>query len=188
MKRFRLAVIIGSTRKGRLGSTIAQWFTGVAGRREDVAVDVIDLAEARLPYDLSDERPAEVAAYARRVAEADAVVIVTPEYNHSFPAPLKNAIDWLREEWRRKPVGFVSYGGVSGGMLAVEQLRQVFAELQALTIRNNVAFSNVWAQFADGVPVEADRRARSANGMIDQLVWWADALAPAGEADRNLAA
>lgn len=172
----RLAVIVGSTRTGRLGPMVAKWFLSEAARRPDVTIDLIDLVDARLPYDLGEERSPEVISYAQRVEQADAVVIVTPEYNHSFPAPLKNAIDWLRAEWRHKAVGFVSYGGLSGGILAVEQLRQVFAELDAVTMRSNVSFPNVWAQFVDGIPVEADRYRRAADRLIDQLAWWTNAL------------
>ena len=96
--RIHLAIIIGSTRQGRFAPTVARWFVAQAERRYDMAVDVIDLAEARLPDVLTDKPPDEVAAVTRRLAEADAFVVVTPEYNHSFPAPLKNAIDWHFKE------------------------------------------------------------------------------------------
>jgi NAD(P)H-dependent FMN reductase len=82
----------------------------------------------------------EVASITLRLANADAFVVVTPKYNHNFPAPLKNAIDWRYNKWRAKPVGFVSYGGMGGGLRAVEQLRQVFAELHAVTVRDAVNF------------------------------------------------
>src|SRR5271165_2393581 len=121
-----LAIIIGSTRKGRFAPVVARWFVGQAERRDDMAVDVIDLADTQLPDVLSGEPGPEVAAVTTRLAAADAFVVVTPEYNHSFPAPLKNAIDWHSREWRAKPVGFVSYGGIGGGLRAVEQLRLVF--------------------------------------------------------------
>ena len=121
--RLQLAIVIGSTRKGRLAPAVAEWFAGVARESGEMAVDVIDLAEARLPEVLSDQPGPEVEAMARRrLAAAEAFVVVTPEYNHSFPAPLKTAIDWHRREWQAKPVGFVSYGGRSGGLRAVEQL------------------------------------------------------------------
>ena len=78
---------------------------------------------------------------------ADAFVVVTPEYNHGYPAPLKELIDSVNAEWQAKPVAFVSYGGVSGGLRAVEQLRLVFAELHAVTIRDSVSFPGAWEQF-----------------------------------------
>src|SRR5438034_9745310 len=113
--RLHLAIIIGSTRKGRFAPTVAGWFAGQAERRDDMAVDVIDLAGAQLPDVLSDKPGPQVAAVTPRLAAADAFVVVTPEYNHSFPAPLKNAIDWHFKEWQAKPVGFVSYGAWAEG-------------------------------------------------------------------------
>src|SRR5205809_4222360 len=175
--RLHLAIIIGSTRKGRFAPTVAGWFTGQAERRDDMAVDVIDLAGAQLPDVLSDKPGPQVAAVTPRLAAADAFVGGTPEYNHSFPAPLKNAIDWHFKEWQAKPVGFVSYGGLGGGLRAVEQLRQVFAELHAVTVRDTVSFHGVWAQFdSDGRPKDPGVCERAAKSMLDQLAWWADAL------------
>jgi NAD(P)H-dependent FMN reductase len=172
-----LAIIIGSTRQGRFAPTVANWFAGQARQRDDLTVDVIDLAEARLPDVLSEKPAPELAAITPRLASADAFVVVTPEYNHSFPAPLKTAIDWHFKEWRAKPVGFVSYGGISGGLRAVEQLRQVFAELHAVTVRDTVSFHGPWTQFdAEGLPKDSDRYERIAQSMLDQLAWWGHAL------------
>lgn len=172
-----LAIIIGSTRQGRFAPTVARWFAEHAGRRDDMTVDLIDLAEAQLPDVLADKPPPEVAAVTPRLTQADAFVVVTPEYNHSFPAPLKSAIDWHFKEWRAKPIGFVSYGGMSGGLRAVEQLRQVFAELHAVTVRDTVSFHGAWAQFdSDGLPKDANRYDKAAKSMLDQLAWWGQAL------------
>jgi NAD(P)H-dependent FMN reductase len=173
----KLAIIIGSTRQGRFAPTVANWIAGQAIQRDDLSVDLIDLAEARLPDVLSGEPSPEVAAITPRLEEADAFVVVTPEYNHSFPAPLKTAIDWHFTAWRAKPVGFVSYGGISGGLRAVEQLRQVFAELHAVTVRDSVSFHGAWVQFdSDGRPKDADRYEKTAKTMLDQLVWWGISL------------
>jgi NAD(P)H-dependent FMN reductase len=175
--RLFLTIIIGSTRQGRFAPTVANWFAGQAGRRDDMTVDVIDLAEARLPDVLTDKPTPEVTAITLRLGSADAFVVVTPEYNHSFPAPLKNAIDWHFIEWRAKPVGFVSYGGTGGGLRAVEQLRQVFAELHAVTVRDTVSFHGAWMQFdSDGRPKDPERYERAAQSMLDQLAWWGQAL------------
>ncbi|MFG1997835.1 NADPH-dependent FMN reductase [Spirillospora sp. NPDC048911] len=176
----RTAIIIGSTREGRFALTVAGWFAALAARRADLELDVIDLAETRLPDTLGEldgTEPAAVRALAPRLAAADAFVVVTPEYNHSFPAPLKTAIDWYVDEWKAKPVDFVSYGGASGGLRAVEQLRQVFAELQAVTIRETVSFHSCWNRFDDrGRPIDAAGAAAAAGGLLDQLTWWARAL------------
>ncbi|MFH8346979.1 NADPH-dependent FMN reductase [Streptomyces sp. NPDC018045] len=178
---FTLAVIVGSTREGRFAPVVANWFAGHAGRRADVVTDVIDLDEIR-PYELRYGSE-EMAAYAKRVGTADAFVVITPEYNHSFPAPLKHAVDLLREEWQAKPVGFVSYGGISGGLRAVEQLRLVFAELHATTVRETVSFPMAGRLFDDEgalrEPLDADR---AATVLLDQLAWWAHALREAREA------
>ncbi|WP_106400803.1 NADPH-dependent FMN reductase [Actinocorallia populi] len=176
----RTAMLIGSTRRGRFGPTVARWFAGLAGQRTDMALDVIDLGTAGLPDTLIDEGddvPGPVRALAPRLAAADAFVIVTPEYNHSFPAPLKTAVDWFVDEWRAKPVGFVSYGGMSGGLRAVEQLRLVFSELHAVTVRDTVSFHSCREKFDDaGRPVDAAGCDAAAKGLLDQLAWWARAL------------
>src|SRR3954452_10012429 len=138
--RLRLAIIIGSTREGRFAPTVARWFGEQADRRDDLTVDVVDLAEAQLPDTLTNTPGPKVEALRQRLSGAEAFVVVTPEYNRSFPASLKNAIDWYSKEWRAKPVAFVSYGGIAGGLRAVEQLRQVFTELHAVTIRDTVSF------------------------------------------------
>jgi NAD(P)H-dependent FMN reductase len=142
-----------------------------------MAGDVIDLAETALPDILGGQRESAVEAISARLAAADGFVIITPEYNHSFPAPLKTAIDWHSKEWHAKPVAFVSYGGSAGGLRAVEQLRQVFAELNAVTVRNSVSFVGVWGQFDEaGRPRESERCEKSASAMLNQLAWWAQSL------------
>jgi NAD(P)H-dependent FMN reductase len=173
----RTGVIIGSTREGRFGPTVARWFAGVAGRRPDVRVDLIDLAEANLPAVYPRQPDPTTRAFIERVEVADAFVVVTPEYNHGYPASLKQAIDLPHRQWRAKPVGFVSYGGMSGGFRAVEQLRQVFAELHAVTMRDTVSFHNFWDGFdPDGQPLDRAGAEAAATAMLDQLVWWALAL------------
>jgi NAD(P)H-dependent FMN reductase len=173
----QLAIIIGSTRQGRFGPTVAQWFAGQAELRDDMAVNVIDLAEAQLPDVLTGEPAPELVFVTPRLAEADAFVVVTPEYNHSFPAPLKSAIDWHSKEWQAKPIGFVSYGGMAGGLRAVEHLRQVFAELHAVTVRDTVSFHVAWEQFdSDGRPKSPDGCNAAAKSMLDRLAWWGFAL------------
>jgi NAD(P)H-dependent FMN reductase len=156
---------------------VAQWFVRQCGPRTDRTVDLIELAEVDLPWVLPTRPDPAVAAFAERIDRADAIVVVTPEYNHAYPAPLKQAIDLLRTEWQAKPVGFVAYGGISGGLRAVEQLRLVFAELHAVTIRDTVSFHGAWQRFdGSGEPVEPDGCNAAAKLMLDQLTWWAGAL------------
>ncbi len=174
--RLRVAVLVGSTRPGRRGRTIADWFVGEAATRDDLVLDLIDLLEVGLPAALPAGPDPVVDAYVARLERADAFVVVTPEYNHGYPASLKQAIDVAGAEWHAKPVGFVAYGGMAGGMRAVEQLRQVFAELHAPTMRDVVGFHGVHLKVRDGVPVEAADAAAAAKTLLEQLAWWAHAL------------
>ncbi|MEV7091128.1 NAD(P)H-dependent oxidoreductase [Streptomyces sp. NPDC093085] len=177
----KLAVILGSNREGRFGPVVSDWFLSRVASRADFTVELIDLAGAALPpvlsFNLAEDARAGLAKVSASLAEADAFVVLTPEYNHSFPAPLKSLIDWHHAEWQAKPVAFVSYGGISGGLRAVEQLRQVFAELHAVTVRDTVSFHNAGALFdEEGRPKDPTRCDAAATTMLDQLAWWALAL------------
>ncbi|WP_306303407.1 NADPH-dependent FMN reductase [Microtetraspora niveoalba] len=176
-----MAIIIGSTRRGRFGPTVAGWFAARARRRGDLDVDLVDLAQADLPQTLTDHEepvPARVRALSPRLTAADAFAVVTPEYNRSFPAPLKTAIDWYHEEWQAKPVTFVAYGRDSGGLHAVDQLRQVFTEVHAVAIRDVITLPRYWDLFAaDGTWPKATAECNAAaTTALDRLVWWAGAL------------
>ncbi|MBB3049948.1 NAD(P)H-dependent FMN reductase [Prauserella isguenensis] len=171
----RLVVIIGSTRSGRFAPVAAAWFADEVRKHHGFDVDVVDLQGMDLPDSL--EGTADTEALGLRLAAADAFVVVTPEYNHSYPAPLKAAIDHFHGEWLAKPVGFVTYGGMSGGLRAVEHLRGVFAELHAVTVRDTISFYNYPHQFGDdGVPNDAVSAGEAAKGMLGQLLWWGRAL------------
>ncbi|MGW0662568.1 NADPH-dependent FMN reductase [Streptodolium elevatio] len=179
----RLAVIVGSNRDGRFAPVVADWAVGQARGHGEWDVDVIDVATTVLPAAIEvpgmSESP-EVAALGARLAAADAFVVVTPEYNHSFPAALKHMIDLFRDEWRAKPVGFVSYGGMGGGLRAVEQLRLVFAELHTVSMRDSISFHGAWERFdEEGQPVDAEGCASAAKGMLTQLEWWSRTLSEA---------
>jgi NAD(P)H-dependent FMN reductase len=172
-----LAIIIGSTREGRFGPRVAAWFAGVAREHPELTVEIIDLAEADLPVTLRREASPSLQRYRAQLERADAFVIVTPEYNHGYPAPLKQAIDLAYVEWQAKPVAFVSYGGMAGGLRAVEQLRQVFAEVHAVTVRDVVSLHNPWSLFDPDARVHESIGAEgAAKTMLDRLTWWANAL------------
>ncbi|WP_062984592.1 NADPH-dependent FMN reductase [Nocardia anaemiae] len=185
----KLAVIIGSVREGRFAPTVANWFVEQAARHGQFEIDLIDLAEADLPLALpavppamqpDPERPAGMTDLSRRLGEADAFVILTPDYNRSYPAALKAAIDWHFTQWDSKAIGFVGYSGGSGGLLAIEHLRQVFNELNAHTVRNYVSFPRYYLLFdAEGKLLDPTEPAAAAQAMLDQLHWWASALAAA---------
>ncbi|MBF6326972.1 NAD(P)H-dependent oxidoreductase [Nocardia transvalensis] len=187
----RLAVIIASVRDGRFGPVVANWFADQARAHGAFDVDVIDLAEFPLPtalpaiplrMDPHPPRPDGTAELTRRLDRADAMVIVTPDINRSYPASLKTAIDWHAAEWDRKTIGFVGYSGASGGLLAIEHLRQVFNELDAHTVRDYVSFPRYYQLFdADGRLHDPADAEAAADSMLDQLHWWASALAAARE-------
>ncbi|MGW0394693.1 NADPH-dependent FMN reductase [Streptomyces sp. NPDC003042] len=180
----KLAVVIGSVRGGRFGPTVANWFVEQAKKSDDFTVDLIDLADFPLPVEMPafgeepDEATKAVAArLSARLHDADAFAVVTPEYNHTFPSSLKNAIDWFFEEWSLKPVGLVSYGGMGGGLRAAEHLRQVFAEVHATTVRDMLSFHNAWGAFEkDGQPVSPEGSEAAAVNLLGQVGWWAEAL------------
>ncbi|MFD5630495.1 NADPH-dependent FMN reductase [Streptomyces sp. NPDC127072] len=175
----RVAVVLGSNREGRFGPVVADWLLGRIRERDDFLPEVVDVASVLLPTTLSPSpgAAAELAKVTPALAAADAFVVLTPEYNHSFPAGLKNLIDWHYTEWRAKPVALVSYGGLAGGLRAAEHLRQVFAELHAVTVRDTVSFHGAGAAFdAEGHPRDSTGPKAAAEVMLDQLAWWARAL------------
>lgn len=174
----KVGVLVGSVRTGRFADKISGWFVSEAARRDDMEIHVIDLSEPALVEELKLSldplgTPGEAPNLAARIDGLDAYVVITPEYNHGYPASLKLAIDYVYSEWRAKPVGFVSYGGIAGGHRAVEQLRQVFAELHAVTLRDTVSFHNAWEKFDDeGRPHDEDGASKAASVLLDQLAWW----------------
>jgi NAD(P)H-dependent FMN reductase len=178
-QRVKVGLIYGSARQGRFCDTVARWTEKELGGSGDFAVEVIDpAAHARAARnDLAADQASEYRSLRAQLREADAFVVVTPEYNHGYPAALKELIDSAGEEWYAKPVAFVSYGGVSGGIRAVEQLRQVFAELHVVSIRDSVSFQNAWQLFdASGCPAEPERCSAQMSRMLARLHWWAIAL------------
>lgn len=173
----RLNIIIGSVREGRFGPKVAHWYHQQAKAFAGFDGEIIDLADYPLPAALAPFDPPRgdvVDRLGTKLADSDAFCVVTPEYNHSFPASLKHAIDHFRSEWSAKPVALVSYGGLAGGLRAAEHLRLVFAELHAPTIREMVSFHNAWSSFdPPGNSPELDRAASAVTTQLRQLEWWA---------------
>src|SRR5689334_19449989 len=165
----RIAVIVGSTREGRVGDSVAEWVVRVAGRRNDIDVELVDLAAFDFPGRYPEVATAEMDRFTAAVARADGFVVVTPEYNRGIPASLKQAIDFAYDEWHAKPAGFVSYGCRSRGFHAIAALRVVFTELHVHTVRDEVAMD-----LMEDEPGPAQEPA--ATRMLDQVVWWSEAL------------
>lgn len=172
----KLEVVLGSVREGRFGETPFNWIVNEARLNSGFEVGAIDLAQFDVPNDFS--RNDDVESLAARLEAADAVIVISPEYNHSFSAPVKAFIDAMpKSAWQAKPVGFVTYGGFAAGLRAVEQLRLVFAELHAVTMRDVVSFYLMNQNFDDsGQPINTDGVNGAAKVLLDQLSWWATAL------------
>ncbi|MFK3982567.1 NADPH-dependent FMN reductase [Micromonospora sp. NPDC050397] len=178
----KVAIILGSTRPGRNGEAVARWVLDLASKRTDAEFELVDIATYNLPH-LDEAIPPSMGQYANehtkewaaKIAEFDAYVFVTPEYNHSTSGALKNAIDYLYGEWNNKAAGFVSYGSV-GGTRAVEHLRLIMAELQVATVRAQVALT-LHSDFENySVFKPAPMHDDTLNTVLDQVVAWGGAL------------
>ncbi|MDP9443043.1 MAG: NAD(P)H-dependent oxidoreductase [Actinomycetota bacterium] len=179
----RVAIITGSTRPGHKSEAVARWVLELADQREDAIFELVDIAQYQLPV-LDEPLPAAHGQYehahtkvwADKIASFDAYIFVTPEYNHSIPGALKNAIDFLYREWHNKAAAFVSYGVGAAGTRAVEHLRVVMAELQIADVRAHVALS-LSDDFDDfTTPAPRPHRAKDLATLLDQLLSWAKAL------------
>lgn len=187
----KIAVIIGTTRGNRLGERVARWIHDVAAARPDLEVELVDLRDYDLPF--FDEvasnlwqpsQNAEAVRWQTKVAEFDGYIFVTPEYNRSIPAVLKNALDQAYREWNRKPAASVGYGPV-GGVRAVEHLRLIAVELQMAPVR-----TGVHVQGADFMAVhqgeksleELEHLRPNVQQMLNELAWWTRALQVARDA------
>jgi NAD(P)H-dependent FMN reductase len=172
-----LTVIVGSTRPGRAGQPIAEWFAERARAHAGFDVEVADLAEIGLPL-LDEPNHPRLGQYTKQhtkdwsaiIDRADAVVFVTPEYNYGYPASIKNAIDFLHREWRDKPAGFVSYGGVAAGTRAVQQLKQVVTTLRMTPVFDSVNIPFHAQLIKDGTFEATDVVNQAADTMLDELV------------------
>jgi NAD(P)H-dependent FMN reductase len=179
-----LLVLIASTRPGRVGLPVAEWFVDEAREHGAFDVSVADLAEWNLPFLDEPNHPRlhdYVHDHTRRWSEtvdaADAFVFVMPEYNHGINAPLKNAIDYLHDEWTRKPVGFVSYGGVAAGTRAVQMTKQIVVSLRMLPVNDAVTIPFVKTMIGDdGAFHPTDTVEQSVGPMLDELAAVAEAL------------
>lgn len=195
-----IKIIGGSTRQGRFSERPAQWIADEASELAGVNVELLDLRDYELPFfdepmppsqktDRQYENPA-VQKWSDKINEADAFIIIAPEYNHGYPAVLKNALDWVYHEWNRKPVGFVSYGSALGAR-SVEQLRQVAIELQMAPIRPaihlpvDIFMAGLMGSGPEGSelfePIKNGPMGDPVARFFDDLLWWTKALKAARE-------
>ena len=183
-----ISVIVGSTREGRFSEKPAKWILDHLKKRDGVDARLLDLRDYPMPFFDQPATPATpgrpafanevVQKWTAAIAQSDGFVFVTPEYNYGPPAVLKNALDWVYPEWKRKAAAFVSYGN-AGGARGVQQLRQNVIELQLAPIRSSVHIpvATLLAHFQGGDVNAglADLEAPAA-AMIDDLLWWTEAL------------
>ena len=177
MSRPKLLIVVASTRPGRAGRPVGDWFKQVAIAHAGFDVEEVDLAELDLPLldepshpRLQDYKHDHTKAWSATVAAADAFVFVTPEYNHSYPASLKNAVDYLHREWRHKALGFVSYGGIAAGTRSVQAFKLVASALMMYVAGNLVNISWVHSKLQDGAFVEDSDVRAAADAMLDELL------------------
>lgn len=178
-----LHIIAASVRAERKGIAMAHWLADFAGKDDRFNTRLIDLADIHLPMDDEPHHPGmqiytqpHTKEWSETIAAGDAFVLVTPEYNHSFPASLKNALDHLSLEWALKPVGFASYGGVSGGLRSVQQLKSVTGALNMLALNEAVVAPMVFPQIEEGVFTPNDIQRDGAKAMLDALDDWGTSL------------
>ncbi|HEY7814901.1 MAG TPA: NAD(P)H-dependent oxidoreductase, partial [Nakamurella sp.] len=172
-----LKVIIASTRPGRIGEPIGHWVAAAAAAAEVFdRVEILDLAEIDLPL-MNEPHHPRLRAYvhdhtkrwSRAIDEADAFLMVAPEYNFAITAPMKNALDYLSAEWAFKPVGMVSYGGASGGMRAAEMIKQVLVTLRMVPVSPALALHFAGKQVVDGEFIPTDANADTLSAMVTEL-------------------
>lgn len=194
MDNLKIKIILGSTRQNRFNDKPGAWILAETSKKEGVSAELLDLRDYPFPFFDEPVSPSMikngeysneiVRKWADKIREADAFIIVTPEYNHGTSGVLKNALDSVYAEWNNKPVGFISYGGV-GGARSVEQLRLVAIELQMASVRNAVhILGGPWNLLDENGKLKGgalDPFQKSAEGMLNQLLWWARALKVARE-------
>ena len=183
-----ISVIVGSTREGRFSEKPAQWIFQHLKSRAGIDARLLDLREFPMPFFDQSATPARpgrppyqnevVHRWTAAIARSDGFIFVTPEYNYGTSAVLKNAIDWVYPEWNRKAAGFVSYGSAMGAR-AVQQLRETLIEVQVASVRPSVHIpvATLWAHYTGG-DVEAGlaELETPAGALIDDLLWWTEAL------------
>lgn len=176
VEKLNIGIILGSTREGRVSPQVGAWVKEIADKRGDANYTIIDIADYKLPLLGEPGQDASgAAAWSEAIAKQDGFVFIVQEYNHSITGALKNALDYLREEWNNKAAGIVSYGSV-GGARATEHLRGILGELLVADVRVHPALS-LFTDFENGTDFKpAVHQQNSVNEMLDQVIPWSKAL------------
>lgn len=182
----KILVIIGSIREGRAGDKLASWVMDqIAQRNSEVDYELFDLKEHPMKLFEEPNHPAmlngktsdeNANVFIKKVAEADGFVIITPEYNRGTSGALKNAMDYVYNEWNKKPVALLGYGGLSGGARAVEQLRLNLLELQTIPVRESFLVQFIGNHIKDGKFEGGESFEKMLNIVLDQLERFTKAL------------
>ncbi len=185
--KLKVIVILGSTREGRFSERPAEWLMQELAKRTDIDAEMLDLRDYPMPFFNETETPSykqkpysdpAVIKWTAQIADGEAFIVIAPEYNRGYPAVLKNALDYVYQEWNNKPISFVSYGSALGAR-SVEQLRLVAVELQMAPIRNALHMPyDVVMAIGAGKPDAAvfGPFTEKLNGLVEQLIWWGNAL------------
>jgi NAD(P)H-dependent FMN reductase len=178
-------IVVGSVRPGRVGLPVAEWVRATALKHGGFEIDFVDLLELNLPFLDEPKHPTSheytkqhTIGWSARVDAADAFIFVTPEYNHSYSPALKNALDFLFNEWSRKPVGMVSYGGVSAGTRGVVGLEPVLNELGLVSAKVGVEIPFARKHVDEGVFTPDERVTAALGKLLDELAHLAEGLKP----------
>jgi NAD(P)H-dependent FMN reductase len=185
-----IKVILGTTRDARFGDKPANWIMQLAKEQQpDATFELVDLKEVNLPlFDepvpplMGDYRHDHTKAWAKIISDADGFIFVTAEYNFSIPAALKNAIDYLAAEWRYKPAAFISYGAASGGLRAVQHLREIAGNAGYIPLHDTVVFNRYWLQLNEAGELQIDdEQLEHGTKLLQNIVFWAEKLQPIRE-------
>lgn len=178
----KIQIILGSTRQNRLSEKVGKWLLKLLNEKPNIEAEILDLREYPLPF-YDEALPAaalnrqysspEVQKWSQKVMEGDGYIIISPEYNHSFPAVLKNALDSLYSEWNHKPVGLVSYGGV-GGARSIEHLRGVLSVLDMIALSKHLTIFNAYQIFGGDQPQIDEHLTQFAEAMLKDLLMYTD--------------
>jgi NAD(P)H-dependent FMN reductase len=181
----KLAVVVVSTREGRVGDVVGRWFQQYAQEHGEFEVELLDLKAVNLPLLDEPKHPLmhdyqfeHTKRWSALIEPADAIVFVTPEYDYFVPGALVNAIDYLSQEWRYKPAGFVGYGGISGGLRAIQAAKPLLTSVKMMPLPESVSIHFVQNNITDGVFTPERKHMDMARLMLDELAKWAAALQP----------
>lgn len=189
--KIKIGVILGSIREVRRGGRVAKWAMSELEKIKDAQFELLDLRDYPLPFYSEPNSPDSLengysnkvaTEWAAKIGQADGFILITPEYNHGPSAVLKNALDWVYNQWNKKPVAFVSYApGAAGGVRAVEQLRQIVTELQMAPMHKALHISHVLTTLDENGKLLNGSFDKQLPRMVDQLLWWTKALKKARE-------